>query len=151
METKHIKESLEIYGKETVERMAKALNETYLSSRLGYKIDETNEGFNLYITMPASFTWVDSGRKAGKAPPPNVIESWMKKRGISPYQGTYKTAAFLIGRKIARVGIKPRPFIKIFYDHIQELNKMLGIGASIDLANSLQVIFDDAGVGDSNI
>jgi len=74
-----------------------------------------------------------SGRKPGKAPPPSVLIGWVRrrvrqgrlelegiekgKRGVvKARERQIKSIAFLIGRKIARVGTKGVPFFDIVYD-----------------------------------
>jgi len=68
-----------------------------------------------------AFKFIDSGRKAGsKQPPPKVIEDWIVEIGLRFTQKNgkpmpLKTMAFIIGRAIARDGIKPTGIIdKVF-------------------------------------
>lgn len=52
-----------------------------------------------------------NGRGPGKPPPSDVIEQWIIKKGISARLGTeisVSSLAFLIARKIARLGWKPK-------------------------------------------
>lgn len=69
--------------------------------------------------------WVEFGRKAGRMPPVKMLEEWVKKKGIADSytdsgrrrgrtQNFYKKVtqiAFLIARKIALRGTKPKPFL----------------------------------------
>ena len=53
-----------------------------------------------------------NGRKLGKAPPSEAIEQWIKEKGIASRleKGmSVSSLAFLIARKIAREGWKPKP------------------------------------------
>lgn len=65
--------------------------------------------------LPNGFTIVAddyiTGRKPGKAPPSKAIEKWIAQKGIaSRLKGeiTVSSLAFLIARKIARGGWKPK-------------------------------------------
>lgn len=68
---------------------------------------------------------VEFGRKAGRMPPVDIIKEWVRKKGLADtytasgnrkkrgadFEASIKGIAFLIARKIARVGTKPRPFL----------------------------------------
>lgn len=65
------------------------------------------DGSNLKITAPYHARIMEDGRRAGKFPPPDEILKWVRlgkivKRGDI----TDEQLAYLIGRKIAREGIK---------------------------------------------
>lgn len=74
---------------------------------------------------------IEYGRKPGKFPPPNAILNWVKTKPVTPrpYQlangktviPTQQQLAFLIGRKIAREGIKPRTYLQESIDELQDL------------------------------
>jgi len=53
--------------------------------------------FNYIMTL-------ETGRKPGKMPPPDSIQSWIEQRGIQPSGISQKSLAFLIARKIGREG-----------------------------------------------
>jgi hypothetical protein len=55
--------------------------------------------------------WLEFGRSPGKAPPKNAILDWMKVKGIRVPADKQDAVAFLIGRKIAKKGTKPQPFV----------------------------------------
>ena len=61
-----------------------------------------------------------------KFPPPNVIRKWIEVKPIMPRPmkngklPTIKQLSYLIGRKIATVGIKPSPVLELT---VQELNE----------------------------
>lgn len=71
------------------------------------------------------YDFVKKGRKpGGNFPPLNVIEKWIQDKKIKPENRegelpTQKQLAFLIGRKIAEEGIKPKNYVTIT---IKELN-----------------------------
>ncbi len=60
-----------------------------------------------------------AGRKAGKQPPIQAIENWLKAKGIRPIEDNMKisTLAFLIARKIAKEGTKKENHLAI-YDQV---------------------------------
>lgn len=74
------------------------------------------------------FKWMETGRKGGRVPK-NFIEiiiQWMRDKGITPRVNTeqgYKTAAFLIARKIKQEGTflyRTKSFRDIFSSVINE-------------------------------
>lgn len=73
------------------------------------------------IYMEDYWVFVEEGRRAGSFPPVSAIKQWIKDKGIiardnSLQQGQRSlqqrenSLAYLIGRKIEREGIPPRPF-----------------------------------------
>lgn len=94
--------------------------------------------------------WVHQGRRPGKMPPIDKIYEWVKEKGlVSQFTGKLtmnkktgkvsksrrkkvdierdrRTLAFLIARKIGKVGIKPFPFLTATYKPIKaELEKII--------------------------
>lgn len=67
----------------------------------------------LYAELEPEWKWVENGRKpGGKFPPRKAILDWMRVRNIlprGPKPISQDSLAFLIQRKIAVEGIKPRP------------------------------------------
>lgn len=57
-----------------------------------------------------------AGRAAGKQPPIQAIEKWLRLKGINPIESKMKisTLAFLIARKIAKEGTKKENHLKIY-------------------------------------
>ena len=96
--------------------------EKTLSDSLKYFLQVFPSGaVELHFTNKGHFNYVEYGRKAGaKQPPPGVLQNWikikpLKLRGakgqfIKKNDKNIKSAAFLIGRSIAKKGIKPRYF-----------------------------------------
>jgi len=72
-----------------------------MADSLGYSYD----GKTLKIfSSEKFFTVLETGRKAGKAPPSSVIEEWLDSKPV-PLQGiTKKSLAYLIARKIGKEG-----------------------------------------------
>ena len=81
--------------------------------------------------------YIESGRKAGsKFPPIQPIVQWAKKRGIP----TDNSTIFLIRRKIAEDGIRPRPFM---YKVLETIDKKWDGEWSSELFNELTKIIDE--------
>lgn len=61
-------------------------------------------------------TYVEYGRRAGKFPPLDMIEQWVRKKGSGTRAAArrsekeLRSAAFLIARSIAQNGTQPHPF-----------------------------------------
>lgn len=161
----HTKEAFERYGLLYVAKAAKILEDTKkLKHSLKPIVTEMGDNeIKLSISMPKYAEFVDSGRKPGsKFPPEKPIEDWIKQSGIKQFrvQKNWKTAGnkggrfisnksrlFLIRRAIARDGIKPRPFIDMFFTDINKFLSDLGPAVAMDVAYSLQVSFNDADIG----
>lgn len=70
------------------------------------KVEQTPYGYSI---TAAEYI---NGRSPGKPPPSEAIESWILKKGIASRLEkniTVSSLAFLIARKIAREGWKPKP------------------------------------------
>lgn len=72
----------------------------------------------------AHYYYLVHGRRPGKQPPVNNILSWLEKKGIAPTDISIESLAFLIARKIGRVGtdiyLNKRPALAL--DQIIEVN-----------------------------
>lgn len=66
--------------------------------------------FTVTLLLQDYWYYLENGRKAGKFPPPNKIREWIKVKPILPRQmkngklPTQEQLAYLIGRKISKVG-----------------------------------------------
>ena len=82
------------------------------------------------IQLEDYWQFVENGRKAGKYPPINAIKNWISVKPVLPRplkSGKLPTAnqlAFLIARKISKVGIKPKPFLKPTITDFDLINKV---------------------------
>lgn len=92
------------------------------------------------ISLASYWKYIEYGRKPGKFPPPNAILSWVKTKPIlpRPMNGlkapSDKQLAFLIGRKIARDGIKPgNQFNQALNDTWERWKDRISQAISIDI------------------
>jgi len=86
-----------------------------------FTISSTGSLITFKALAPKQWRFVDEGRKpGGKFPPKTAILRWMRQKGISARGISKDSLAFLIGRKIARDGIKPT---NIFTDAIENFKK----------------------------
>lgn len=95
-----------------------------LINSISYDVVFNNQQFNVNINLEPYYIYIENGRKPGKFPPPSSIEMWIKNKRIVPRATngklpTEKQLAFLIGRKIAKEGIKPGNQL---HDTIEECN-----------------------------
>jgi hypothetical protein len=71
----------------------------------------TQSGIEANISIADYWKYVENGRRQGKFPPPDKMLEWVKVKHILPSSSSLKITkpqlAYLIGRKIARYGIKP--------------------------------------------
>jgi hypothetical protein len=84
-----------------------------LYNSVSFKISKRGQ---VVFQADESATFVQSGRKPGKFPPPPAIAEWARVKGLPQFRdkkGRYisnDSRAFLLGRAIAKKGIKPFPF-----------------------------------------
>lgn len=85
---------------------------------IDFRIDFSEKKSSVSVSANEAIIFIDSGRKAGsKMPPSKPIEDWITQRGIKFFNKKnkplpVKVMAFLIGRKIARDGIKPTNILR---------------------------------------
>lgn len=79
-----------------------------LYNSIGYKIEVTDTGVNLYFLALDYYIYIENGRKSGKFPPINVIKKWMVSKGIPESNNT----AYVIARKISKKGIPAKPYLR---------------------------------------
>ncbi len=95
-----------------LQRLEKVASGGTLNS-INFKIDFSEKKSSVSIVANEAIIFIDSGRQAGsKMPPSKPIEDWVVHKGIKFFNKKnkplpVKVIAFLIGRKIARDGIKP--------------------------------------------
>ncbi len=73
---------------------------------LRHELKITEKGYEL-IQYGEHYTYqLENGRRAGKFPPIQAIEEWVKQKGIVATDISQKSLIFLISRKIAQIGIQ---------------------------------------------
>ena len=128
-----LRKVLQEYGDYFIQQARNDLgkNKSYASGKLGdtmtTDVQIYDDHFEVNIILQDYWRYVEEGRRPGKFPPVNRIKDWIAIKPVHPYPTssgrlpTVDQLAFLIGRKIARDGITPRPFfkknIKPTYDH----------------------------------
>lgn len=88
-----------------------------LNESIKGKIKQKGKWIEISINLNEYWKYVEKGRKPGKFPPVDAIKEWIKIKPVlpRPYNGKLPTTdqlAYLIGRKIATKGIKPRPILQ---------------------------------------
>ena len=131
---KHTGKVLDRYKKILAEEIKRQLNKpsSNLSKSIrGIKL-RGKDGFGIYMNDYGLN--VNQGRSAGKFPPPNKIEDWVRKNSSNlkledSKPSTIRKVGFLIGRPISQKGIRPVRFIDIAIDKVEPR-------MTIDLANA---------------
>jgi hypothetical protein len=101
-------------GQMVVEGLKNSLEQQGLKdSRIYNDIEYKASENGVSISMPSYSVYIEKGRSPNsKFPPPQPIQQWIKRKGITPRNGiTQKQLTFVISKHIAENGIKPRPFI----------------------------------------
>ena len=84
-----------------------------LKASIRFSVDE----LQLEVNMVDYARFVHYGRGPGKFPPVDAIRGWVERKGLTiqgssaPLETQQRQLTYLIGRKIATVGIDPSPFI----------------------------------------
>lgn len=144
---KHLRKVLDKFGKELVEAYINNLDERSihasrkLADSVSYELVAGERSMAIDISLLDYWKYIEYGRKAGKFPPLQSIEQWIKIKGIQPMTRTQasvkrwtqhrgrirrndgripsiKSLAYLIGRKIAEEGIQPRPILTTAIDDV---------------------------------
>ena len=80
-----------------------------IAESVKWEVKTMGSVYIVVLNLEEYWKWIENGRKPGKMPPPDSLISWIKSKGIQPKKGiAVKSLAFLIARKIGRVGIKPK-------------------------------------------
>lgn len=101
-----------------------------LSNSIRGIVKQNGKYIVISIQLEDYYQFVENGRKAGKYPPINAIKNWISVKPVLPRplkSGKLPTAnqlAFLIARKISKVGIKPKPFLKPTITDFDLINKV---------------------------
>jgi hypothetical protein len=95
-------------------KQKKKVNTGALEQSVKFQVEVRDQIISLSLSMVEYGAFVNDGRKAGKFPNVEAIRTWVRQKGLTmkrkskmPRDKEVKTLAYLIGRKISRVGIKP--------------------------------------------
>jgi len=152
----NIKEALNIFGDAYIQELSKQLLQLdkvasgKLLRSLDYKvIQDLEDNFKVIIIAQDYLKFIDSGRKAGKMPPPKSLLSWIEDRRIRFVNKNGKgfmkkeQTAFIIARSIGKKGIRPTNILKITLGNVLNLrSKVIANGAKLDfeyLVNSIML------------
>lgn len=87
-----------------------------LANSIKGTVKTSGKWIEISISLEDYWKYVEYGRKPGKFPPIDAIRMWIDVKPILPRAingklPTKQQLAFLIARKIAQKGIKPKPFL----------------------------------------
>ena len=110
-----------------------------LSNSIRGIVKQNGKYIVISIQLEDYYQFVENGRKAGKYPPLSAIRKWISVKPVLPRPTksgklpTQNQLAFLIARKISKVGIKPKPFLKPTITDFDLINKVYN--EVVDLLN----------------
>ena len=118
-----------------------------LFNSISYIVEGNGTNFVVKLKLEDYYKYVENGRKAGKFPPINKIEKWVEIKPVIPRPmangklPTTKQLAFLISRKIALEGIKPRPLLQQSIDEVfDEIKERLEEALIKDIESEFEII-----------
>ena len=148
-------EVLERYAKEFIEQYRLNLVESgrpasgQLADSLGYKV---NMGTNVYavdISLRAYWKYIESGTRP-HWPPVDAIREWIKVKPVIPRPmangklPTESQLAYLIGRKISRVGTEGiNDFERANQEIFSRMEMSIAEAVTEDLQRQVSIIFTD--------
>lgn len=107
-----------------LEEYAEVLKSLYSSKTESVEVVDrvviNNGMIEVQFELSEFWKWIEHGRGPGKFPPPDVIESWITKKGIIPQAPnipgppkipTIPQLTYLIGRKIANEGTEAKNYL----------------------------------------
>ena len=132
MEWTHLKDVLERYGRDVVERLSEKLAQDdhiasgRLMDSLDYRIQIDDNDIAVWLKSEDYLPYIEKGTKP-HWPPREPIEQWIRDKGIEPYPDkngrlpTVQGLAFLIARKISREGTPADPVLE---DTLREVTEV---------------------------
>ena len=166
----HLAKVLDNFGKELVEVYIhnldqRSIHATHkLAESVRYEIVAGERSMAVDISLAEYWKYIEYGRKAGKFPPLENIEQWIKVKGIQPMTRTQasvkrwtqhkgsirkndgsipsiKSLAYLIGRKIKEEGIQPRPVLSdAIATTMKRFEEAINEAITLDIHASVDVI-----------
>ena len=89
-----------------------------LKRNIVFNLQINSTVFEIEFRAPEYWKYANYGRSPGKFPPPDVIDSWITRRKITPYPTrdgrlpSRKQLVYLISRKIAEKGFEGSGFLE---------------------------------------
>ena len=120
-----------------------------LINSVKYIYEQNGNSYSVSLSLKEYWKYVEYGRKlGGKFPPPQAIRKWIEVKPILPRPlkngklPTLNQLTFLISRKIAEQGIRPRNILEKTLEEInKEYDNKISEALTIDLSNSLNEVF----------
>lgn len=126
-------------------RVTAAINST---KTLSYSLKSKRKNLDIFFSMEYYGYWVDQGRAKGKFPPVSAIRKWIKEkpvrlrdesgRFVKQTPAKMNSLAYLIGRAIAKYGIKKTRF---FSEPFETRWNKLGVDIQKAIVNDLDIFF----------
>lgn len=145
-------EVLNSFGRLLVEEYKDSLirNEVNASDKLfksvKYLFKSDNRYLEIDLELENYYWYVENGRKAGKFPPIQKIEDWIKIKPVLPYRDkngklpTLNQLTYLIGRKIKEKGIQGKHLLQKSVDEIyKEIEDRLVDALAEDLHKAVEI------------
>lgn len=151
MDFENLIEVLDEYGRAVKEKYQEnlvyddAVASGELLNSVKYIFQHNQSSFEVSLSLLDYWKYLENGRKAGKFPPINKILDWIRVKPVipRPYNGklpTERQLAFLISRKIALEGTKPRDILKLT---LEEINDEYFVKISDALAKDIEEDIDN--------
>lgn len=135
---------VEEYKDSLIRNEVNASNKLFKSVKYLFKSD--NRYLEIDLELENYYWYVENGRKAGKFPPINKIEEWVKVKPVLPYRDkngklpTLNQLTYLIGRKIKEKGIEGKHLLQKSVDEIyKEIEDRLIDALAEDLHNAVEI------------
>lgn len=135
---------VEDYKESLIYNSVNASDDLYKSVK--YYFESDNRFLEVQLELESYYWYVENGRKAGKFPPIQAIEEWIKVKPVLPYTDkngklpTLNQLTYLIGRKIKEDGIEGKHLLQKSVDDIyREIEKRLLEALSKDLHKAVEI------------
>lgn len=145
MEWNNLKECLNEYT-EFIEEAVKNKMPTYyeLKDKIKFFLTINEYSFEICFSAPEYWKYANYGRKPGKFPPPNAIDTWITRRRITPKASrggkipSRPQLVYLISRKIAKEGFKGSGFLEMGLDEQKDYwEDRIASAVSADIENEM--------------
>lgn len=120
-----------------------------LINSVKYILDFRENMFEVSLSLAEYWKYVEYGRRAGgKFPPPSAIRKWIEVKPILPRPmkngklPTLNQLTYLISRKIAEKGIRPRGILEKSLEEInREYEEKISEALTQDLTDAMDEVF----------